>query len=892
MDKLWLWASRVRNLVAGHRADRESTEEMQFHLDMEIQERIRQGMSEAEARRTAMMDFGGVDRFREQVRERRWGSGLDAARQDIRYAVRVLARSPGFTAIALLTLTLGIGGTTAIFSVVNTVLLSPLPYAEPDDVVRLQQSWVGTDLASLSPAEHLDYVEKLDVFSSFGSYTYASGNLVGDGDPERVNGVQASAGLLPSFGVSPQRGRFFTEQEDQAFARVVVIGDGLWRGRFAGAEDIVGRTLSMDGREYEIVGVMPPGFRLPELLLSGGESQFFRPLSITQEQVTARGSHYLRSVGRLRPGVSPETAATAVQRVAAEMARDYPADYPREAGFTATTVPLGSQIRGPVRLPLLILMGAVGFVLLIACANVANLLISRADGRARELSLRAALGAGRGRLVSQVLIESVLLGLIGGLLGLGLAAVSIRTLAPIIPADLSWLGQAAIDGRVLGFALIASLATGVVFGLLPAARVGRGGLSATLSDSGRTSSEGRGGGMVRRFLVVGELAFALVLLAGAGLLTRSFVALLNVDPGVRTSQVVSTRVALPSARFDDDEKVVAFFRALRPRLTAIPGVVDAAAVSNLPLASTIGDLNFRIEGRDVPEGGVSPRADWQVVTPGYFETMGLPILRGREIRASDDASSIGVVVVNETVADLYWPDEDPLGKRFVLGGQAGPGMVEIVGIARDVRHEGLDQPDKPQMYLAHEQFRFWNGGGAASTMNLVVHSTLPLEELRVPITEAVRGLDPLLPLSAFTTMEEARAGSVAIPRLLMSLVGAFSVLSLLLASIGIYGVMAHAVGRRTREFGIRLALGAQPRQVTGMILRQGARLAMFGVGLGLVGGYLVLRLLSSALYGVSPSDPVTMLGVALLLGAVAVGAAWLPARRATRVDPVRSLRAE
>ncbi len=892
MDELWRWISRIRDLAFKGKADRESREEMQFHIDMEIQERIRLGMSPAEARRSALLDFGGVERYREQVRERRWGHTIDLVLQDVRYAVRTFARSPVFTTVALLTLTLGIGGATAIFSLVDAVLLSPLPYDDPGRILRIQQSWAGTPEGSISPAEHLDYMESLDVFTSVGSYAYGSSNLTGDSDPQRVSGAQVSAGVFPALGIAPQRGRVFTEAEDHAGTAVVVISDALWRGRFGSDDRIVGRTITMDGQATEVIGVLPPGFRMPELLLTDGQTHYLEPLNITPDQVEARGSHYLRGVGRLGPGIPRTEAERAVAQAAADMVRAYPDDYPADMRFGATVIPLSRQIRGPVRLPLLILLGAVGLVLLIACANVANLLISRADQRERELAMRAALGAGRRRLVSQVLIESTVLSVAGGVLGFGLAAVILRISAGIIPSGLAWLERATLDGRVLAFAIGAALLTGVVFGMLPAGRIVRGNLGGSLREGGGRVSGDRGGLVTRRLLVVGELALALVLLAGAGLLTRSFIALVNVDPGIRTDQVASARVTLPIARYQSDEEIRAFHRELRTRLNAVPGVLAAAAVSNLPLATTLGDLNFRIEGRPVPEGGVSPRGDWQVVTPGYFEAMGLAVVQGREIAAHDDTSAPGVVVVNQTLARLHWPDGDAIGKRFTLGGQAGPGIVEIVGVVRDVRHEGLEQPDRPQMYLAHEQFRFWNGGGAARAMNILVHSSLPLSELADPMRDAVRSLDPLLPLSDFTTMREARAGAVAIPRLLMSLVAGFSLLSLILAAVGIYGVMAFAVGRRTHEFGIRMALGARPMQVSGMVLRQGLGITTAGIAFGLVGVYVSTRLLSTVLFGVTATDPVTLAAVAILLGSVAVAACWIPAHRATTVSPVVSLRAE
>ena len=574
------------------------------------------------------------------------------------------------------------------------------------------------------------------------------------------------------------------------------------------------------------------------------------------------------------------------------MVQDFPDASPTDMLFASTAVPLAEDVTGSVRPLLWILFGSVGFVLLIVGANVANLLLARADGREREFALRMALGAGRKRITAQLAVESLVLAAIGGLIGIALAVASMDFLASLQATNLPRLAEVRLDRRVLGFGIAVSLVTGLVFGLMPGLQISSTRLADSLREGGRSSTGSRRSQRLRQVLIAGEIAFAVILLSGAGLLTRSFVELMSVDPGYRSDQILTTRITLPSARYGSDDERRIFFREFVSRVSSLTGVDAAAGVSNLPLAGNLGDLNFTIEDRPIPEGAVSPRGDWQVITPGYFDVMGMTLLQGRGIEAQDNGSAPGTVVVSESLARLNWPDGDALGKRFVLGGGAGPGLVAIVGIVRDVRHNGLDASLTPQMYLAHEQFTFWNGGSAVEGLSIVVASATPTAELREAIQGVARAIDPQLPLSSFRSMDEVRSASAAQPRLLMALLGAFAILALVLAAVGTYGVIAYMAGKRTAEFGVRLALGARPAQVSGLVLGEAARLGAMGIGVGLLATVALTRVMEGLLFGVSARDPVTLAAAASVLGATGLLAAYLPAARATRVDPVESLRAD
>ncbi|HEX2187999.1 MAG TPA: ABC transporter permease [Longimicrobiaceae bacterium] len=877
----------------------EVDEELRFHLDMRTAELVRRGAAEAEARAQAGREFGDVEAARrslyrtEEVRERgrRRSEWLDELRQDLVYGARQLRRRPGFTAAAVFTLALGIGANTAVFSIVDATLLRELPYPAPERLVRLSSYWDDEPEGKISPAEYFDYADRLRSLEAMGVYAVGPANLTGDGAPERVRTGYLTAGTLPALGVAPAAGRYFTAAEDAPGGDAVMLGHGLWTRRWGASPKVLGSRIVVDGAPRTVVGVMPAGFRLPRDMEEGETTELFRPLEMDRAAATtARGSHFLEGVGRLRPDVSVEAADREIAGVAAGFSRDFPDDYPAGMRFGARAAPLREAVLGRVRPVLAPLLGAVALVLLIACANVANLLLVRMDARGRELAVRAALGAGRGRLVRQLLAEGALLAALGGAAGVLLAAWATRAVPLLEMADLPSAGEVRMDPAVLAFALGASLLSLLAFGLAPALHASRGRVHEALKESGRAGTGGVRRRRLRGALVAAEVALAVVLLLGAGLLIRSLAALHAVDPGFRTGGVLTTRVSLPDAAYGNDERVVGGLRELLRRVEEVPGVVEAGAVTNLPLASTLGDLNLEIEGRPLPEGAASRRADWQAVTPGYLRAVGMQVLRGRGIEPSDDERAPGVVLINESLARLYWPGEDPVGRRFKLGGGAGPGWVTIAGVVRDVRHAALGEPPRPEMYIPHAQFRFWNGGGAARGMTLAIHTRGDPARLAGPVREAVRAFDPDLPLADVRTLAEVRSESVARPRFLALLLGAFAAVALVLAATGIYGTLAYLVAQRTYEMGVRMALGARPSAIRRLVVREGLAMALAGVAVGLPAAFALSRLIGHLLYGVAPTDAATFVAVPLGLALTALVASYLPARRATRVDPRVALR--
>lgn len=894
MDELRRWRERLRGFFNPDRVEREVAEEMAHHVELETRERIARGMSPAEARRTALRDFGGIERYRSEAREGRWGHGWEVLRRDLRYALRTLHKDPTSTTAAILSLALGIGAATTVVSVVDSVLLRPLPYPSSEQVVAIRTSWHQMPRASISPAEYLDYRDRLEAFfTAVGVYSFGASNVTGEGEPERVLTAFLTPGVFSALGIQPVLGRSWSEEEDRASASVAVVSDRFWRQRLGGDPAAVGGTLRVDGEEVLILGVLPPGFRLPHEVLSGPNVGLFVPQGIDPAQVTSRGSHYLSGVARVRPEAGFDQARTAFETLVAGFAQEHPADYTPDERFEATVVALAEDVRGPVRRPLLVLLGAVGFVLLITCVNVANLLLVRGERRERELALRTALGAARRRIVAQLLAEGGVLALAGGALGVLLAVAATRALATLAPRDLPWLASLELEPRGLAAAFALTLVTALLCGLYPALRGGRLGQSAALKEGGRSSTGSVRSQRARRWLTVAEVAIAMLLLAGAGLLTRSFWGLLQVDPGFRTAEVTTTRLSLPMADFRDDAAIVSFYRELVARLAQSPGVVGAGAVTNLPLATRLGDMGFEIEGRPIPPHTRPPAADWQVVTPGYFRAIGIPVLRGREIEGTDRADTSGAVVINETFATLHWPGESPLGRRLKLGGERiEPRWVEVVGVVGDVRHESLAAERRPQMYLAHEQFRLWTTGRAMGSLTLVAHSALPPAEVRAAITAAVRAQAGDLPLADFRTMTEVRRAAVALPRLLVMIVASFALVALVLAGVGIYGVVSATVSQRRGELAIRQALGARPGQLARMLLGQGLRMAGVGIALGLAGALLLGRALAGLLYGVEPGDPWTLAAVAVLLTAIALAACHAPLRRMRKVDPAQVLRGE
>jgi putative ABC transport system permease protein len=811
---------------------------------------------------------------------------------DLRYALRSLLRAPGFAVVAVITLALGVGANAAIFAVVDGVLLRPLPYDEPERLVRIMNHWQGSPEADLSPAEYFDYAEQTRGLAAIGALATGSVVVTGGDAPERVSATFAAASLLDALGTPARLGRRYRAEEDRPGAGgAAILMDGFWRRRYGADPDIVGRSIVVNGQPVTVVGVMPPTFRTPLDHASAQPTEIVLPLGIDRATVTNRGSHFLAGYARLAPGMSIAAADAAIADVASRFVAAFPDDYPTEMAFGVSLVPLHDDVVGPVRTPFLVLLGAVGFVLLIACANVASLLLSRADERSRELAVRAALGAGRRRLVRQLAAESLVLAALGGAAGVLLAVWGISALVSLRPPGIPRLDAVAIDVRLIGFALLATAATALLFGMVPALQASRPDLYRALREGGRGGTTGRAATRFRRGLVVGELALALVLLAGAGLLGRSLRALHDVDTGYATDGVLTFRLSLPAAAYPEEERVIGFFDRLTTELSALAGVHAAGGVSNLPLASALGDLNMHIEGRPVPEGDVSPRGDWQTVTPGYFDALGMRIVRGRGIEARDDADAPGVVVINRSLADAYWSGDDPIGRRYTLGGGAGPGVVTIVGIVEDIRHATLADAPRPEMYLAHAQFRFWNGGSVVRALSVAVRAD-DATSLAPAVRETVRRIDPNLPTSALQTMDEVRGASIAWPRFLTTLLALFAAVALALAAVGVYGVMSYAVAQRTREMGIRIALGARPVDVRRMVVAQGMTLALGGIALGIGATLVLARTLRALLYDVAPRDPLTLGGVSVVLALVALAACWIPARRATGADPLRALRQE
>ncbi|HEX7049880.1 MAG TPA: ABC transporter permease [Longimicrobiales bacterium] len=794
---------------------------------------------------------------------------------DLRYALRSLRKAPGFAGVAVLTLALGIGANTAIFSVVDGVLLRPLPYPEPDRLVSFVE-------AGSYKGAFLEYRERAESFEAIAAYTPGQAfSLTGRGEPVRLEGAVVSAGLFSVLGAKPLLGRTFLPGEDEAGREpVVVLSHGLWQQRFGADPGIIGEEVRLDGIARTVVGVMPPGFRFPS-----ASTQLWVPASIrAADPIDLWGMSVGTTIARLRPGVTLEEARTEVRTLEPRMRELFPWDMPEDYGRNATVVPLRDRIVGDVRPMLLVLLGAVGFVLLIACANVANLLLARATTRRRELAVRVALGAGRRRLMRQLLTESVMLAALGGIVGLFLAFWGVELLVAGLPADTPRLAGIGIDGRVLGFTAALTFATGLVFGVLPALRASRSEPHDALKEGGRTATGART--RLSAALVVTEIALAVVLVTGAGLLIRSFWRLLRVDPGFRVENVVAATVAPPTFRYADGAARRAFYQELLGRLEALPGVTGAGITDRLPFGGRNYGSVFVIEGRPDPatQGGDWPLADIAAtISADYLRTMGIRVLRGRGFTPADRADAPGVVLINQALARRYWPDEDPIGRRI-----RGPGSVPwltIVGIVDDVAYNRLADTDLPAFYMPLLQH-------GPEVVSVVVRSTADPATLAANLRAVVASIDEDTPVSDVRAMAQRVSDSLGRPRFTMLLLTAFAAAALILGAVGIYGVIAYAVSQRIHEIGIRMALGARAGDVLGMVVRQGAALAMIGIAVGLLAAFATTRLLAGLLYGVGATDAATFLAVPLLLGAVALAASWIPARRAARVDPVVALRNE
>ncbi|MFY9609808.1 MAG: ABC transporter permease [Blastocatellia bacterium] len=815
---------------------------------------------------------------------------MESLRQDLAYGFRTLVKNPGFTIVAVLALALGTGANTAIFSVVNGVLLKPLPYQEPD---RLVMVWTNNTKANrpqdaMSVPDLLDYREN-SVFEQIASMSFDDFNLTGRDQPERVQGTMVSANFFSMLGVRPQLGRTFLPEEDQAGAdRVVIISDGLWKRSFGGDPEIINRAIQVNGAGFTVVGVTPAEFQSPEkgdelwVSMSFDATDRLRIPSIsTPEDFKKRTFRFFKSVARLKPGVALDQAQAEMSTIASRLEQQYPDS---NAGMGINLVPLHRQIVGDIKPALLLLFAAVGLVLLIACANVANLLLARAAARQKEIAIRVALGAGRARLIRQMLTESVMLALVGGVLGVGLAWLGLRLLVGINPANTPRLGEIEIDGRVLGFTLLVSVLTGLVFGLVPALQASRPDLNETLKEGARGSTGGIGRQRVRNILVVTEVALTQMLLIGAGLMIKSFYSLQEVNPGFNPASVLTMQVTLPPLKYAEDTQITAFYEQTLKRIEALPGVQAAAAATTLPMTGNSIVRRFTIDGRAPAAPNERLLANYAAISPEYFRAMGIRLIAGRGFTDHDRDSSQPVIIINDTMRRRFWPNEDPIGKHISITAETGVSR-EIVGVVADVKHSSLDAESGLEIYEPYLQFPW-------SFMAIAVRTAADPLRLAPAVRTEILAVDKAQPVYDVKPMAQIVGDSVSQPRLYMLLLGIFAAIALILAAVGIYGVMNYSVNQRKHEIGIRMAIGAQRSDILKMIVGQGMLLASIGVASGIVAAFFLGRVVEMLLFGVSGRDPMTFLGLPIVLVLVALVSSYFPARRATRVDPMIALRAE
>ena len=898
------WKDEIRKLLSGLRLaptrEAEIVEELSQHLEDRFEQLVQGGATREEASRAALLELTESDLLAEELRRverpvqqeplvmgaRGRMNIMGDLWQDLRYGARMMWKNPGFTVVAVLALALGIGANSAIFSVVNTVLLRPLPYRNPDQLVMVWEDDTkgGYPRDTPAAANYMDWRNQSSVFEGMAAIADQNFNLTGTGDPEKLVGRRVSANLFPLLGVEPQIGRAFLAEEDQPGRnRVVVISHGLWQRRFGADANVINQALTLNGESYTVVGVMPPHFQFPSR-----EDELWVPIAFTPQEAANRNRHYLQVIARMKPGVTLEQAQVEMSTIASRLQQQYPE---QNDDLGAAVTPLHEQVVGDIKPALLVLLGAVGFVLLIACANVANLLLARAAVRQKEISIRVALGASRLRLVRQFLTESVLLAVLGGAVGLLLSLWGVSLLKAFIPENISQVEAITIDARVLGFTLLISLLTGLVFGLAPLTQASNLNLNETLKEGGRDSAAGSRGNRIRSLLVVTEVAVSPILLIGAGLLINSFMRLRNVDPGFRADHLLTMQVELPQSKYPEHSRRTTFYNELLSRIEALPGVKSAAVTTNLPLYAQGNSITISIEGRPdpAPGQGKRPGIATRVVSPHYFQTMSIPLLQGREFSDQDKVDSPAVAVINETMARRLWPDQDPTGKRITPGALTSTDpddWITVVGVVKDVRQFELVADPKPQMYLSYVQAGFF------APNDLVVRTDLEPLSLAASVRRAVWEVDKDQPVSKIRTMEEIVSESVARQRFSMLLLGVFAALALALAAVGIYGVMSYSVAQRTREFGIRMALGAQPGDVLKLAVGQGLKLVIAGIVIGLGASFLLTRVMASLLFRVSATDPLTFITISLVLVGVALLASFVPALRATKIDPMEALRYE
>lgn len=883
-----LFRDRLRALRQRDTVIDDIDREMRSHLDLQTEANIKAGMSPAEARTQALRSFGKVDRAVDAAYDVKGGGVFETVMQDVRYGARMLAKHKAFTLIAVITLALGIGANTAIFSVVNELLLRPLPYRDAERIAMLWEvTPEGRRQNTTSRANFRAWRDQNSSFAQMAAFTDQRFNLTGDGEPEELSVQMATPEIFKVLGVDPILGRTFTADDDgPGKPPVAVLSYALWQRRFGGQSNIIGQAIMLSGVKFTIIGVMPPSFQfhIKHRSGTGRPAELWTILPMPTGGTANERGRFLSVVARLKDGVSAEQAGAELRTIEARLSNEAPQF---NKNYSAEVLPLREQFFGNVRRPLWLMLGAVGFVLLIACANVANLLLSLATSREKEIALRAALGARRGRIVRQLLTESLLLALLGSVLGLGFAWIGIKALVAISPRDLISLQSVGLNVSVLLWTLGISVLTGIIFGLAPALHISRLNLNDSLKEGGKSESAQAGGSRrLRSALVVSEIALAVVLLASAGLLIKSFVRLQQVDRGFNTDNILTMVVRLPDAAYREDPQIVNFFVQAMERIRSLPRVRSAGVINFLPLYGGLGSATgFKIEGRPEPPPGQGPSTDVRVVDAGYFETMGIPLLRGRNFSNLELREPRRVILINEALARKHFGNEDPIGKRLDVAMFENPIWCEIIGVVGNVRYDSLIDESPPAVYFAHPDLAY-------SFMTLVIRTDSDPASIAPAVQREIRGLDPNQPVSDVRTMDQVMSEWVSRSRFNTLLLGLFAGLATLLSAVGIFGVMNYSVALRTRELGLRLAVGAQPRQVLLLVLKQGLLLTVFGVVVGLAAAFALTRLLSGLLFGVQAVDVSTFATISLLLVLVSLVACYLPARRAMRIDPLRALRYE
>jgi predicted permease len=865
----------IRRLFSRRRLYTDLSAEIEEHLSEKIEELIAGGMSRQEATQTARREFGNVTLLEERSREVWQWPSIESFLADVRFAFRMLRKSPGFTAVVILTLALGIGANATIFSVIDAVLLRPLPYPQSDRLAYLEESnpKQGWPRFSASPANFLDWRSQSRSFEHVVAYAQDDCNVsVGD-FPEHWIGLAVTQGFFDTLRVRPELGSVFTDDDFvPGKGNVFVMGDALWRSEFGADPTIIGRNVPMDGKPYTVIGVMPQGFQF-----NSPNKMYWLPFIFSKGLSEARGAHFLGVIARLRDVVSTAQAQSEMKALAADLEREYPDS---NEGWTALVEPMQARDVHSVHTALLVLLGAVGFVLLIACANAANMLLARATVRRREIAIRTALGAGRLRIARQLLTESVLLASSGAAVGLLFTMWCLRGLVALPPSLLPRAESIHVDIRVLLFTFGLALVTGILFGMAPAASVIHDDLADTLKEAGRLGASGRGA--PRKILVVVEVALAFVLLVGSGLLVRSFARLMAVQPGFSAAGRLTFSVQLPSSRYKTPQQQMAFFQEAKQRLVALPGVQAVTMTSLVPLSGEESLWTFGLDGQR--NGTSLPSAMYYRVDPDYLEAMGIPLIEGRGFSSQDSATAPHVCLINDFIARMMFPGRSPIGQHVRIGNEYGT-VREIVGVVGSVKQVGLEDKESYQVY---EPFAQWPQSG----MTFIVQASVDPMSLLAAARRSIEQIDPLQPIARPRTLEQVSSASVALPRLRTILLALFGALATVLALVGLYGVMSYTVTQQTHEIGIRKALGAQQRDIHSLVVLRGMGLAGLGIGIGIAGAAAITRLLSSFLFGVTPYDPVTLLSVIVLFAAVATIACWLPARRAMRVDPMVALRYE